>query len=87
MLPLKDTHLEVKTVGAEVLVHDARLGKIHVLNATGGRVLELCDGTRTSNLIARELAAETGHDVTAIDRDVTAILAEFSTLGLVANVA
>lgn len=80
--PRRKATLEIQHVGDEVLVNDPELGKVHVLNLSAGRVLELCDGARTVGDIARELADETGVDADAIEPDIGAILATFAGLHL-----
>jgi hypothetical protein len=82
MNPTKSASLEVRKVGDEVLVHDPAQAKVHVLNATAGAILELCDGTRTPSEIARSIADATGADVALVTSDLETILAEFSGLHL-----
>ena len=85
MNPTKAENLEIRKVGDEVLVHDPAHGKVHVLNAIAGAILELCDGTRTSAEIASSIAAATGADLAVVSRDLAAILQEFSSLQIVAS--
>lgn len=85
MNPTKSQNLEVRKVGEEVLVHDPAHGKVHVLNATAGAILELCDGTRTPSEIADSIADATGADVAIVSRDVAGILQEFSGLHLLVS--
>lgn len=80
---MKSATLEIRVVGAEVLVHDAAGGKIHVVNASAGTVLELCDGTRTPVEIAAKIAADTGADVEIVGPDIAEILERFVALGIV----
>lgn len=54
----------------ELVVVLPEKGKFVVLNATGARVLQLSDGTRTLREIADTLAAEFGADQTQVDGDV-----------------
>ena len=82
--PTKTQELEIRKVGDEVLVHDPALGKVHVLNATAGAVLEMCDGARSAEEIARSLCDATGTD-TVVARDVEAILREFGALRLLVS--
>jgi hypothetical protein len=84
MNPTKSENLEIRKAGDEVLVHDPAHGKVHVLNATAGAILELCDGTRTPGEIAKSIADATGADVALVARDVDGILREFSSLHLLA---
>lgn len=76
--------LEIRAAGDETLVHDPRAGRVHVLNATAGLVLTLCDGTRTRAAIAAALRerlvdAPPG-DV--VERDVAAVLDRFAEMHL-----
>ncbi len=82
MNPRQLAGLEVRAVGDEVLVHDPANGKVHVLNATAGKILDLCDGTRSPGEIAGAVAAETGADSQTVSRDVERVLGEFATLDL-----
>ena len=54
----------------ELVVVLPEKGKFVVLNATGARVLELSDGTRTLREIADTLAAEFGADQAQVEGDV-----------------
>ena len=83
--PTKTQELEIRKVGDEVLVHDPALGKVHVLNATAGAVLEMCDGARSAEEIARSLSDATGADPAVVGRDVEAILREFGALRLLVS--
>ncbi|GAC1566783.1 MAG: hypothetical protein NVS2B3_01460 [Vulcanimicrobiaceae bacterium] len=76
--PLRKTNLEIRRVGEEVLVHDLEREKVHILNASAGDVLDLCDGEHSIADLTRALAAATGADARAIEPDVRAIVATFS---------
>lgn len=80
--PTRTRELETRRAGDDVLVHDAGHDKIHVLNATAGQVLELCDGAHTIGDIARSLSESTGADFAVVIRDIELILHEFSSLQL-----
>ena len=54
----------------ELVVVLPEKGKFVVLNATGARVLQLSDGTRTLRDIADTLAAEFDADQTQVEGDV-----------------
>jgi PqqD family protein of HPr-rel-A system len=82
MKPKQTPDLEIRTAGDEVLVHDAKQGKVHVLNASAGKILQLCDGTRTVEEIAVAVANTFLTDTERVRPDVDAALAEFKTLGL-----
>jgi len=82
MKPNQSPALEIRTAGDEVLVHDVRGGKVHVLNASAGKILQLCDGSRTVEEIAVGVANTFLTDTERVRPDVDASLAEFKGLGL-----
>jgi len=81
--PTRASGLNVKTVDDQVLVHDPRKEKVHVLNLSAGRVLELADGSRDVVKISQELADESSAQVAIVQPEVEAILKAFSELELV----
>jgi DNA mismatch repair protein MutH len=82
MKPNQSADLEVRTAGDELLVHDVKNGKVHVLNASAGKILQLCDGTRTVEEITVAVANTFLTDTERVRPDVDASLAEFKGLGL-----
>jgi len=48
--------LMAKQVGADLILYDLISREIHVLNATAAAIFQLCDGSRTSEEIAKLLA-------------------------------
>lgn len=82
MNPTMVQGLEIRKVGDEVLVHDTAQQKVHVLNDVAGRIMELCDGTRSNAAIASQVSAETGADLAIVGPDVDAIVAQFLDLNL-----
>ena len=82
MKPKQIPDLEIRTAGDEVLVHDAKAGKVHVLNASAGKILQLCDGSRTVEEIAVAVANAFLTDTERVRPDIDAALIEFKTLGL-----
>ena len=80
MNPLASTDIEIQDSAGEVLVHDHRHGKIHVLNQSAATVLQLCDGSRTLDAIVRDAGGE-GHE-NARD-DIARIIEQFRSLGLI----
>ncbi len=81
--PGRTAGLTVRVVDGDVLVHDAVHEKVHVLNPTAGRVLELCDGAHSLQDIARSLCDATGAPFAAVSADVDAIVRDFARLKLV----
>lgn len=79
MNPVAFSHLEFQDSAGEVLVHDHRRGKIHVMNESAARVLQLCDGTRDVDAITLELA---GEENTGARDDIARIIEQFRELGL-----
>ena len=82
-LPKAVDWLDVREVGNEVVVHDRHTEKIHVLNATAGRVLGTCDGRHSLAQIALELARGTDVEPARVREDVEQIVATFVQLGVI----
>lgn len=81
--PRQTAGLTFRAVDGDVLVHDAVHAAVHVLNATAGRALELCDGAHSVADIARTLCAATGAPLGTVTADVHAIMRDFARLELV----
>lgn len=73
--------LEFQEAGDDVLVHDPRLRKIHVLNRSAAQVLRLCDGSPVDRLVDALMPAE-DFDRARVERDVKTVLERFAALGL-----
>ena len=82
MNPKKIAELQTAAVGNEVLVHDTRHEKVHVLNRVAARILDLCDGETPPETIAGCLSREYGADPAVVERDVDVVLAKFVSLRL-----
>lgn len=80
--PATRAGIELRHVADELLVHDPAGASVHVLNATAGNVLELCDGTRTLGDIAAAVRAGVNDPHAPVERDVDRIVGEFVRLGL-----
>jgi PqqD family protein of HPr-rel-A system len=81
--PTRRSDVTVQHVGGDIILHDGARGRAHVVNATAARILELCDGTATSDEIAAALAATYGIDAAVARADVERTLAAFQQLQLV----
>ncbi len=55
---------------------------VHTLNLSAWAVWDLCDGSRSVESIAAELAAEVGRPVAEIERDVLSTVQQLGSLGL-----
>lgn len=75
--PRRVTWIEMHAAGADLLVHDTRRGKVHVLNATAGTVLSLCDGDHTVETIVESIAAAGSVDESVVGPDVARVLEAF----------
>jgi hypothetical protein len=82
-MPRATPGLEIRPAGTEVLVHDAATGKVHLLNAMGGRVLAACDGATTLREISAGIVRATGADPQRVENDVVAACADFQAQGLI----
>jgi hypothetical protein len=85
MNPTQTNGLEIRKAGSEVLVHHAAGGQVHVLNEVAGRILELCDGTRSEPEIVAAIVGETGAETAIVGPDVAVILNRFRELDLLGD--
>ena len=74
----------LQRVGRESILHDARSGRAHVINASAARVWELCDGRPFDDLLT-EFARPYGMSPEAVRPDVERVLAGFAELDLLAD--
>lgn len=76
-----DVRTEWLEDGMVVQTADGRAA--HLLNRTAAHIWERCNGTRTVEAIAAQLAAETGADPARVQTDVSAAVADLREKGLV----
>lgn len=81
--PVAAPSLQVREVDGEVVVYDTASKKIHVLNASAGLVLRLCDGAHSVPTIATRLGGTDSQTLARASADVERILRQFETLGLI----
>jgi hypothetical protein len=74
--------IETHATGTDLLVHDTRRGKVHVLNATAGTVLSLCDGDHSVDAIVEALAEAGSVEKNIVGPDVARVLEAFRELAL-----
>ncbi len=74
----------LQRVGREAILHDARSGQAHVINASAARVWELCDGRPVDDLLDA-FAEPYGLTPDAVRADVERVLAGFQGLGLLTD--
>jgi methyltransferase-like protein len=67
----------------EVVYVDTETGSNYALNIVAATILELCDGTRTSDDIAAVILGSLDADPVRVHRDTQAILEEFAAYGLI----
>lgn len=84
--PCKVDGLEAQDAGEEVLVHDPAAQKIHILNKSAWRLLQLCDGSGVDSLVEAMMPNE-AFDRSRVHSDVERVLAQFCDLGLIKAVA
>jgi hypothetical protein len=75
--PQTRADLSVYPLDDELVVYDPENGGSYILNPTGRLVWERCDGRRTSDDIAREIAALHGVPATRALAHVTELIAMF----------
>jgi PqqD family protein of HPr-rel-A system len=73
--------VRLQRVGREAILHDARTGQAHVINASAARVWELCDGRPLDDLVAA-FAEPYNMPPEAVRGDVEQVLDGFRRLGL-----
>lgn len=83
MLPRQAPQLSVKEIDGQTIVLDRTHGKLHELNATAGFVWRHCDGRASVAQIVAATAREFGTDPAIVERDIAALLRQFSELKLI----
>lgn len=78
------TDVTLQGVGREAILHDARSGQAHVINASAARVWELSDGRPMDELLTA-FAEPYGLAPEAVRADVERVLAGFRDLGLMTD--
>jgi chromosome condensin MukBEF MukE localization factor len=84
--PVKIDGLEYQQAGSDVLVHDPHQQKIHVLNESAYKLLQLCDGSPLDAIVDAMMPSE-DFDRSRVLRDVQTAIRHFSELGLVRTAA
>jgi hypothetical protein len=74
----------LQRVGREAILHDARTGQAHVINASAARVWELSDGRPLDHLLSA-FAEPYGLTADAVRADVERVLLGFRELGLITD--
>ncbi len=77
--------VRLQRVGREAILHDARNGQAHVINASAARVWELCDGRPFDDLVAA-FAEPYDMPPETVRGDVQQVLDGFRRLGLLESV-
>jgi pyrroloquinoline quinone biosynthesis protein D len=80
--PRRAPGIEMHPSGDDLLVHDTRGGKVHVLNATAATIFSLCDGDHDLDAIIEAVAAAWSADEAVVATDVTRMVAAFRELAL-----
>lgn len=73
--------VSLQEVGNEAILHDRRLGRAHVINASAARAWELCEG-RTVDELVTGFAASYGQPPERVRADVERLLASFRQMDL-----
>ncbi len=80
--PLRSSALETHAAGDDLLVHDKRHAKVHVLNRTAAEVFSICDGAHDVDAIVDTIARGAGVAPERVRSDVTLVLSDFRERGL-----
>ena len=73
--------VEGRDLGDEYLIYDADTDHVHVLNGTAREIFLLCNGSRTTEEIAAELARKCGVEPSVTLADTRETLRQLSELG------
>ena len=82
-VPTRRERVLTQRADDELVLLDVDAGSYLALNEVGGRVWELCDGTRTIEAIVLAISAEFDAPLEVIEADVQALLKELAADGLV----
>jgi hypothetical protein len=74
--PLRAPHIIGRRVEETFVLLNVRSGAYFTLDEVGGRIWELCDGTRSAGDIAAILAADYDAPPATIEQDVLELVAE-----------
>ena len=72
----------IKRTGDYWVLVPGESGDVTVVNETGHRVFQQCDGSRSQTEIAQAIAATADVDVAEVEHDVAAFLAHLESAGL-----
>ena len=81
--PLAHPAVSAYPLDDEIVIYTPTDGQAFVLNPTAARIWELCDGTRTDGVMAREIAEANGQDESQVLADVRELIDGLHTAGLV----
>ena len=79
-MPLANPSIELREIGDQVLVHDRRSEKVHVINVTAAEVLRACDGVTPMQTLVERLASRGNVDPARVAGDVREICERFRAL-------
>jgi hypothetical protein len=82
--PSRNDRVLARRVGEAVFLLDPDSGEYFTLDDVGGRIWELCDGTKTIAQIAQTLAIEFDAPFEQIEADASDLLSELASSRLVA---
>ena len=82
--PRQRGELRGKDLGGEYMFYDENSDRHHLLNMTAREVFLLCDGTRTSDDIIREMMERFEVDEATLRRDVPEVIEKLLKLNLLA---
>jgi hypothetical protein len=83
--PAARPDLVQRQVEEDFFLYDPIADKVILLNASAALIFDLCDGTRTPDQIAEDMARLFESDLSRVAGDVRETLAEFATSGLLSK--
>lgn len=81
--PQRSSRIVSYEIDGEAVLFDPKRNRVHTLNATAAIVWQLCDGSRTVEQLAEDVALIFGVDSSNVMEDLPTILADFQKAHLI----
>lgn len=82
MFPRQRTDITAREVDGDFLILDRKHNELHQLNSTASYVWQRCDGKTSVSEIAQAMVQEFGAEPAGVEKDVAALIAQFTALHL-----
>jgi len=87
IMPRRREGVAARVLDGEAVLFDRDSGRTHRMNETALYIWDCCAGTRTTEQVARDIAAQYAVDVESALVDVEQTLAVFAQVGLIGSTA